>query len=271
MASENKLKVSPDGERSEPVTFKKDGREMVQKDRVADAVRRMLPRAPINNARGLFHHPQEFTEEEIKFTVDCLKQNIPVYVIAGMLQCERHTLSRLINSMPELVELKDAKYQNLVEQAEYQADRLVQGGNATMIMYVLDRLGGAKWNPQMEGEGEGGSGEGDRIVMGLIPDEEVRAAEEKVRELAGKEGLPPPATNLPSPMELSMMQDAVKEEVSKQMEAARPEVVDVGEDANVSPPPYGAENYADYGQPPVGGMTDGADPWADGGNSPFFQ
>lgn len=279
MAGENVTKVSPDGVRIEQVVGTYDGKEKVQKDRVAEAVRKMRPRAPINQAAGFFKHPSTFEEEEVNYVVDCLKQNIPVYMIANMLQCERHTLYKLINGMPELKELKDAKYENMVDDAEFQLDRLNKAGNASTIIFTLQTMGYKRgWGgqgSQMEGEGQGGRGGGDRIVMGVIPDEEVAKAEETVKEIQAKNG----GSVITDPMAMAMMQETVKEEVEKAVEAAKPEAIDE-EDVEVSEPPYGGgesvvglENqnsvnmYTNMGG--YGGS--GNDPWASGGDSMFFQ
>ena len=277
MASENVRKESPDGEVIEQVVFKKDNKEVVQKDGVAEAVRRMRPRAPLNQAAGLFKHPSTFTEEEINYVVDCLKQNIPVYVIANMIQCERHTLTKLINSMPELKALKEDKYENMLDEAEFQLDRLNKAGNAATIIFTLEKQGWKRgWGGQgTQMEGGGGGGGGDRIVMGVIPDEEVAAAEEKVKDIQAKNG----GAVITDPMAMAMVQETVKEEVAKAVEAAKPEAIEA--DAVSSPPYAGGESVVDndnqaafnqyanmggYGQ-----MNGGGDPWASGGDSMFFQ
>ena len=277
MASENIRRESPDGEVIDQVTAKYNGREVVQKDRVAEAVRRMRPRAPLNQAAGLFKHPSTFTEDEINFTVDCLKQNIPVYTIANMLQCERHTLSKVINSIPELKSLKDAKYENMIDEAEYQIDRLNKAGNASTLIFTLQTMGWKRgWGGQgsQSDGGGGGRGEADRIVMGVIPDEEVKRAEESVKEIQEKNG----GAVITDPMAMAMMHETVKEEVAKAVEAAKPEAIEA--DA-VSEPPYrngesiieldNQNSFQQYSQMGGYGQMAGEDPWASGGDSPFFQ
>lgn len=279
MASENVTKVSPDGIRVEQVVSTYDGKEQVQKDRVAEAVRVMRPRAPINKAAGLFKHPSEFTEQEINYIVDCLKMNIPCYTIANMLQCERHTLSRLINSMPELKTLKDEKYENMLDEAEFQLDRLNRAGNPSTIIFTLQTQGRKRgWGGDGMDDEEGGrSGGGDRIVMGEISAEEVAEAERKVKEIQEANG----GAVITDPLAMAMMQETVKEEVAKAVEAAKPEAIDA-ESVTVSEPPYAGDGVVDgqkqaefdqyanmggYGQTQMGD----ADPWASGGDSMFFQ
>jgi hypothetical protein len=277
MASENIRKESPDGEVIEQEVFKKDGREIVQKDRVAEAVRRMRPKAPINQAAGLFMHPSTFTEEEINYTVDCLKQNIPIYVIANMLQCERHTLSRLINSIPELKSLKEAKYENMLDEAEFQLDRLNKAGNAATIMFTLERQG---WKRGWGGAGvqsgdDGGGGQQSRIVMGVIPDEAVKEAEETVK---AKQGSDNPGSAVTDPIAMAMMEQKIKEEVEKKVEESKPVAIEA--DA-VSEPPYkngesvvdidNQNSFQQYSQMGGYGQGQGDDPWASGGDSMFFQ
>lgn len=242
------------------------------KPRVAEAVMELKDRRPPLRGNGIFRHPTDWEENEINYIVDSLKANVPIHVIAKLVRCERHTLSKLINTMPELKQLAEEKYDNMVANAEFQADRLVQQGNAPMIMYVLDRLGGAKWNGGgAEGEG-GGSGGSDRIVMGVIPDEEVKAAEALVKQKQDENG----GAVITDPMAMAMVQETVKEEVAKAVEEAKPEVIEVGKDVEVSDPPYGGVSDGIngdfggmYGQPQMGMPTD--DPWASGGDSMFAQ
>ena len=274
MASENVRKESPDGEVIDQIRIRYNGRDVVQKDRVAESVREMRPRAPISNAQGLLRHPSTFTEEEINYVVDCLKQNIPVYVIANMIQCERHTLAKLIHEMPELKELKEAKYENILDQAEFQLDRLNRAGNSTTIIYTLQSLGWKRgWGGQgSSAEREGGENGGSRIVMGVIPEEEVKRADEKIKELTGNNG----GSSVADPLAMAMMEDKVKEEVGKAVEAAKPESIDAD---YVSNPPYGSGEGVVEGMNKaavdqfsnIGGYGQQEDPWASGGDSMFFQ
>lgn len=258
-----------------------DGKPLVMRPKVAEAVRELRPRAPrVREAKGLFAHPSEFTEDERAFIVDCLKMNVPIYTIANMIQCERHLLSRYIKNDPVLTELKEAKYDNMLEEAEYQADRLMKEGNAAVVIHVLNTLGRQRWNPQFGGAGEGGGGGADRIVMGIIPEEEVAEAEKKVAEVkaADKDALPGV-----DPMQMAMMQ-SVAEDAARKVVREGGEVIDMGEVESRSP--LGGESvvekaaeadYSGYGamggggyNPSMGGGGE-ADPWADGANSPFFQ
>lgn len=242
------------------------------KPRVKEAVERLRVSRPPLRANGLFVHPSDWTDQEIAYIIDSLKANVPIHVIAKMVRCERHVLSRLINNNPELRRLKEEQRENMLGNAIFQADRLVQQGNAAMIMYVIDKLGGAEWSGMKGGEG----GDGDsRIVMGVIPDDEVQKAEELVKDAQEKNG----GSVITDPRAMAMMQETVKEEVEKAVAAAKPEAIDA-ENVEVSPPPYGADGgvvqnatqgaYDQYGN--MGGyQQQDADPWSSGGDSMFFQ
>ena len=243
------------------------------KPRVAEAVRRLRDRQPAIRGNGLFRHPSDWTEDEMNYIIDSLKANVPLHVIAKLVHCESHTLSSLIAKTPELKRLKEEQKANMLANAVFQADRLVQQGNAAMIMYVIDKLGGAEWNGG--GDGDGGEGGSSRIVMGEIPDSEVKAAEEKVQAAQKSNG----GAVVTDPMAMAMMQETVKEEVAKAVEAATPETVEA---EVVSEPPYARgesvvdaanegmfNQYGNMGQTGYGGQTD--DPWASGGDSMFFQ
>lgn len=143
---------------------------------------RQLPVRPM----GLFQHPNDWTDEEINTIVDCLKANIPIYRIAKYVNCERHALSRLIEKRPELRQLKEEQRENIYQEAVFQADKLAKLGNASIIMFILERLGKKVWSQQQMDDDE--KTESGRIVMGIIPPEDVKAADEKVETLRAEGG-----------------------------------------------------------------------------------
>lgn len=248
---------------------------------VAEAVGR-LPRLP-RRPNGIFKHPNDWTEEEINVIVDALKMNVPVYTIANLVHCERHTLSKLIAETPELRQLKEEQQENLYEEAIYQADRLAKAGNASIVMFILERLGKNKgWN-QVETAQESGGEEG-RIVMGVIPDNEVEAADAIVKERQAQIMPKSALADVTNPQKLAMTQEAVDEmseikanEIVAERMAAMPKMA-AGAVGNA---PYKqneqlmeqvqhseVENYGNMG----GGMAYGeADPYADGADSMFMQ
>ena len=252
------------------------------KPSVARAVRSLRDRMPSVRPNGIFRHPSDWTEEEVAFIADCLKQNIPIYTIANMVHCEKHTLSTMIAKNPELNQLKLEKYENLLDEAEYQADRLMKQGNSSLVIYVLQTLGRKRgWTT--EDTGNGGKDEGSRIVMGLIPDEDVEKAENTIREV--KKNDPNPAERMTKamtdPTTMAAMEGMVKEEVDRRMNVVEAEatskspleerrasgesVTDIAEQQDFSQ--YGATGIgpanADMGADP--------DPWAEGADSMFFQ
>lgn len=246
------------------------------KPRVASAVRSLRDRMPTIRPNGIFKHPPDWTDEEIAFIADCLKQNIPIYTIAHLVHCERGCLSRLIAKTPELKELKENKYENILDEAEYQADKLAKGGNASIVMFILQTLGKKRgWSTQEMSDGN--KDDDSRIIMGEIPVAEVEKAEEHLREIRGESGNP--GGLMTDPMALAAVEETVKAEVEKQVKAATPEVIDV-EDVKVSKPVYeqsGVYGNEDGGVPMVGeestgwGGTSADDPWASGSDSMYFQ
>ena len=101
-----------------------DPKNPMMRPSVATAVREMKSRAPLMAANGIFQHPPECTQEEQNFIADCLKKNIPVYVIAGMIHAEKSFLYRYIKNHPELMALKEEQGDNILDEAEYQIERL---------------------------------------------------------------------------------------------------------------------------------------------------
>lgn len=250
----------------------KDGRQMGMRPSIAGAVRQMNARRPAVKPNGIFKHPETWDQEELDFVADCLKNNIPLYTIANMVHCERHTLSRVVNSRPELKQLLDDKYENLLDEAEYQADRLMKAGNSAIVIHVLSTLGRKRgWVEDAQGSGGGDEG---RIVMGLIPDEEVKKASEDTAELQKNIAL----TKI-DPMQMALTEEAVKAEVDRRMNVVETE-------AGEEPRPTDGENesgesvveMADrqeiegYMQMGGGARPDNEpDPWASGADSMFFQ
>ena len=240
---------------------------------VASAVREMRSQAPMRAANGIFKHPSECTEEEYRFIADCLKRNIPLYTIAGMIHCERSFLSRYIQKHPELAELKEEQGENMVEEAEYQLDRLNRAGNASTIIFTLQTKGRKRGWTTEDFTGEGNGQENERIVMGIIPEEDVRSADSEIEKIRGTN--PSPGGVMTDPMAIAAMEQMgkeVKAYVSEAVEAAKPKAVDA-ESVDVGAAPYaGGDDYQTDGFAAVGGGVEGGDdPWADGGNSPFFQ
>ena len=253
------------------------------KPSVARAVRSLRDRMPTVRPNGIFRHPSDWTEEEIAFIADCLKQNVPIYTIANMVHCEKHTLSTLIAKTPELNQLKLEKYENLLDEAEYQADRLMKQGNSSLVIYVLQTLGRKRgWTT--EDEQQGAKDGESRIVMGIIPDEEVQKADEEAREVRKND--PSPAERmsaaLTDPMTIAAVEGIVKEEVDRKMNVVEAKDVEVSP-SPIAPKPSGESvtdiaeqrEFSEYGAMGMGpsnpSMGDDPDPWADGANSMFFQ
>lgn len=241
---------------------------------VAGAVREMRDRAPLRSAKGIFKHPPECTAEEENFIADCLKRNIPLYVIAGMIHCEKRFLSRYIRKRPELLELREEQTENILDEAEYQLDRLNRAGNASTIIFTLQTKGRKRGWTTEDLSGDGSDGGGGRIVMGLIPPEEVARADAAVSEArAETPPLPPsnPGGALTDPVSLAAAEEAAKGLRAEMREEARAAV------AEALPKPIDAE-YVEVGGPAysdggagVPAESGDEDPWASGADSPFFQ
>lgn len=255
-----------------------DAANPLMRPSVARAVREMRSQAPIMAANGIFRHPSECTQEEQNFIADCLKKNIPLYTIAGMIHCERNFLSRYIRNHPELQELKDEQHENMVDEAEYQLDRLNRAGNASTIIFTLQTKGRKRGWTTEDVTGEGGGQETERIVMGVIPDEAVKEAEAEREKIAGKKS---PGGVLTDPVTLAAMEQMgkeVKEYVDRAVEEAKPKSI-AAESAEVGEPPYAGDGVGDGGTEFVAdgsgamnpALDGGFDPWADGGDSPFAQ
>lgn len=259
-----------------------------RREEVREYVKRMRP-MPIRD-KGALRHPSDFNEEEMEVISDSLRNMVPIHVIANHLHCSRKFLGEYINKHEELRELKAEQKENLYETAVFQADKLAKQGNASIIMFILERLGKDKGWSQTESSDGGGADEG-RIVMGVIPDNEVAEANAFVASIAGKEQNKVFESD---PMKAEReAQLAADEEASAKAarEAAESYIPKPVQEVKASPAPYKnpsvpahqpqtvseqieVEAIDNYGTiPGAGGYVGGADddPFASGADSMFFQ
>lgn len=258
----------------EKETVEINGQTMEMRPTVARAVRSLRERMPNLRPNGIFQHPNDWTDEEIAFIADSLKMNVPLYTIANMVHCERHTLSRLVKSRPELQQLMDDKYENLLDEAEYQADRLMKAGNASIVIHVLQTLGRKRgW---AEDGQSGGGADDSRVVMGLIPEAEVEKAETETKERQKDMTL-----SKIDPMQMALTEETVKAAVKEEMDR-RDNVTEVEAEVSESPLAGGESvvdvanqrDFSEYGAMGMGAINPEMpepDPWSDGANSMFFQ
>lgn len=210
---------------------------------------------------AIFHHPSEFTEEEDAVIANGLLANLPLYMIAAKLNCSRNLLSKHIKESKLLSEAYADGQESFIDNVEWQAKRLIDSGNAAMIMFALERKGKDRgWGQQPVQDVDM---DDTRIVIGEIPEAEVEAAEAKVKEAEAEAGVTSPATDetgdktqegskaegqspkpspaaaqqkMPTPMELALMDEAAKEAAR----AVRDEgtVTIPPEDVRVEPAPW---------------------------------
>lgn len=247
--------------------------ENLVKPTVAAAVAAM-PELPVRK-NGVFHHPDDWTAEEDEAIAQGLRGQIPLYLIASRVHCERHALTRHIEATPELRQLRIDCMEARLDNAEYQADRLVTAGNPTMIMFTLERQGRKRgWGQQEETAGQK---EESRIVMGLIPEGEVKEAEATIAGLKADGTIPEAEAEAAlaaatDPMAAAIAAQAAADSVLGQdgvPNSEQPSQPTEVEAAHVSKPPY-----ADEGEPVPQAFDDGGydDPemaFAGGEDSPF--
>lgn len=146
----------------------------------AEAVKR-VKRLPVR-PNGIFKHPSTWTEEEDNVIIELLRAKVPLHIIALKVNAERNSLSKHIKNTPELAQLAADMREAVIDNAEYMADRLVTAGNPTMIMFMLERLGKSRgWGAV---DVENNDGADNRIVMGVIPEDDVKGADEFIERVA---------------------------------------------------------------------------------------
>ena len=182
---------------------------------------------------------------------------MPLYIIAQKVNCERHALVKHINSMPEIMALREDMDEAKLDDAEYQMGRLITQGNPTMIMWFLDQKGG-KRGYGMKAQTEGGEGGGEqRIVMGSIPAEAVEEANKYVESVKGEESK---VAEL-DPQTLAKIQEDAAANEERIAEAETPQ--EGGEAEHGDVPPFMID-----GDIPSG-FEDAEHEFADGEFSPF--
>lgn len=245
---------------------------------VAEAAR-TIPQLPVRKG-GVFRHPNDWTEEEDEVIAAGIRANLPLSVIGIKVNCERHSLVKHIENTPELKQLKQDCRESRIDQAEYQADRLVQAGNPSMIMFTLERLGRERgWGQQDVNEK---SVDESRIVFGEIPEEEVKKADAvlaKIAEQNKNENKVFESDPIKAEREAQEIDDGAREftgtDVDEHGMPISPDtshgVKEIPAEGTVSPPPYEADDGGE--QVPMfneGNFTDDPEAaFADGGDSPF--
>lgn len=256
--------------------------EAVREDRAASGAKTPkhspnVPLTALGQPFAIYRHPSEFTEQEDAVIINGLLAQLPIYMIADKLKCSRNLLQTHIRESKLLSQVMDDRKESFIDNIEWQAKRLIDSGNPAMIMFALEHLGKERgWGPKEVSEDDY---EDTRIVIGEIPDAEVAAAEQKVKELessagvggggSGEEASPssaspvatPPAISsqspqkLPSPMEMALMEDAAKraaEEVQRERDANTVNIPP--EEVQIEPAPWD-DGYGG-GDPFGGGFGD---------------
>lgn len=170
---------------------------------------------------AIFHHPSEFTEAEDAVIVNGLMASLPLYMIAAKLNCSRNLLSKHIKESKLLSEVWVDAQESFIDNVEWQAKRLIDSGNAAMIMFALERKGKDRgWGQKDE---HGGEIDDSRIIIGEIPESEVEAADAKVKELEKAAGVDVAASDSPSPSLESQSQNQVPAAAPSTGHAASPQ------------------------------------------------
>lgn len=231
-----------------------------------------VPLTALGQPFAIYRHPTEFTEQEDAVIINGLLAQLPLYMIADKLKCSRNLLTAHIRDSKLLSQVMDDRKESFIDNIEWQAKRLIDSGNPAMIMFALEHLGKERgWGPKEVSEEDF---EDSRIIIGEIPETEVEAAEQKVKDLeaeakvadpgvevGGQTAVPSPSAptpqKLPSPMEMALMEDAAKraaEEVQREREANTINIPP--EEVQVEPAPWD-DGYGGGGDPFGGGGFDG--------------
>lgn len=180
-------------------------------------------------------HPKDLSEHELKVLVAGIMSHIPLYVIANKLRVSRNYLSTKIQEVPELTQIWNDSKEAFIDNAEFQAKRLIDSGNPAMIMFALERQGrnrGWGQNPVVQA-----GAENDKIFIGAIPEEEVANADAFVERQNAQVGLT-------EQMKLGMdIPQAVEEDDGMEIETDHERVdVEPVRYVRTSPAPYVAQH-----------------------------
>lgn len=258
-------------------------RDREERDAPSPKVRSGAVLTDLGQPFGMYRHPKEFTEQEDVVIANGLLAHLPLYLIAAKVHCSRTKLSDHINESPLLREVLKDREESLLDHVEFQAKRLVDAGNPAIIMYWLDHKGKSRgWGEQEKTVVEDDS---NRIVIGLIPEDEVEQAEKEIsengRELGvmiddsgtmvgtvGKDGTGmrvKTLTDVPSPQEYARMEQELQRRQDERDAALAggPKVIDPDGSIEADVVEFDSEGYDD------GDADVGPAPWDDGSDDGF--
>lgn len=133
-----------------------------------------------------YQHSPDLTDDEMTIIIKGLRGHIPLYAIAAKIKCSRSWLGKKIKEDPYLAEAYQDSREAYVDNLEFQAKRLIDQGNAAMIMFGLERLGKHRgWGQTDEDENRE---DDSKLVIGAIPEEMLSDADKEIAEAS--QGVP---------------------------------------------------------------------------------
>ena len=211
-----------------------------------------------------YNHPQDLSDKEIVIVVEGLRNHVPLYAIARKIKCSRSWLGNKIKADPYLAETFADAREAYVDNLEVQAKRLIDQGNAAMIMFGLERLGKHRgWGQTDEDENRE---DDSRLVIGAIPEGMLADADAEIE--ANSNGVPivedgkiVSTVGVGDPMKMEMEQEKERSGIPP---AVPPTIVPPSEQSaeqpveadSVSPAPYEDSGYGYGGGEYVSGPWD---------------
>ena len=127
-----------------------------------------------------YQHSPDLTDDEMTIIITGLRGHIPLYAIAAKIKCSRSWLGKKIKEDPYLAEAYQDSREAYVDNLEFQAKRLIDQGNAAMIMFGLERLGKHRgWGQTDEDENRE---DDSKLVIGAIPEDMLSDADKEIAE-----------------------------------------------------------------------------------------
>lgn len=167
--------------------------EEIQDPEHLEALKEAARTAPV----VVWRHPSKFNSYEDKIIAAALLTRQPIYKICETIRCSRSTLLKHIEEDDDLRMIREDVKGMECDRIEEGIEELVDMRHPGVLMWKAEKLLPQKYGKDRAMEDEDDS----RIVLGVIPDDEIAAADRLLEEAASK----PPETGLAALLDVEAM------------------------------------------------------------------
>lgn len=167
----------------------------------------------------VWRHPSKFNSYEDKIIAAALLTRQPIYKICETIRCSRSTLLKHIEEDDDLRMIREDVKGMECDRIEEGIEELVDMRHPGVLMWKAEKLLPHKYGKDRAVEEEDDS----RIVLGIIPEEELVAADRLLEEAASK----PPEAGLAALLDVEAMKKVEDAVSGKQKEDSAPTLAEV--------------------------------------------